>query len=152
MIDCPCKPGKACGRVRHPARFIEIAARPYAASERLEMSTKWAPSAQLTNAIARVEAQCKGGEMADWNTDSHLACIRYLVEECGSREKRKTKVKGKDGKEQELEVEFLVVDPAVLKMAFGVEAAFLGYASNAKKMLQEFGSVPKKAEKFSAYE
>jgi len=90
--------------------------------------------------------------MADWNTDSHLACIRYLVEECGSREKRKTKVKGKDGKEQELEVEFLVVDPAVLKMAFSVESAFLGYASNAKKMLQEFGSVPKKAEKFSAYE
>jgi hypothetical protein len=80
---------------------------------------KWSPSAKLTLAISKVEEQA--GALNDWGTGEHLACVRYLVHECI----------GVDGK----------VDKAALKDEFTKESAFLGYASNAKKMLVEYGTL-----------
>ena len=105
------------------------------------MSTKWTPSTKLALAIAHVEEQPPhNGELKTWGTREHLACGRYLVKECATVEKRK--VKGADGKESEKQ--YWLVDPAVLKEEVSKESAFLGYASNALKMLQAAKMVPEK--------
>ena len=77
---------------------------------------KWSPSTKLALALAKLEEQQTGGKgLVAYGTDEHLAVIRYLVNECLSP----------DGK----------LDSAELKKQFSTESAFLGYASNGKKML-----------------
>ena len=76
----------------------------------------WTPSAKLELAISKVAEQ-NGGELTDWGTGEHLACFRYLVHEHLDAE----------GK----------LDKVALRDAVNKESGFLGYASNAKKMLTE---------------
>lgn len=107
------------------------------------MADKWKMHAITTLAIARLEAQSKGSELVEYGTPEHLAVIRYGVLEC-CREIPGPKVPklAKDGKPElengkpvMLDSTVLALDAKKLKDWFKDEAAFLGYASNAKKML-----------------
>ena len=91
---------------------------------------KWYPSNTLAQAISRLEAQ-NGGSLKKYGTREHLAVIRYLVEECAP-----------DGK----------LDKAKLKLTFSIEDGFLGYASNAKKMLRDAELLPAGAPSSDEYE
>lgn len=91
----------------------------------------WSPSAKLALALSKLESQ-QGGSLVEYGTNEHLAVVRYLVaEHCD-----------KDGK----------LNQAALKADFAVESAFLGYASNAKKMLVAAKLLPENGAKASGYE
>ena len=91
--------------------------------------TKWSPSALLARAIGRIEAQ-SNGKLDDWGSAEHISCCRYLVEEAC----------------QAAKIPLSAQQIAAIKTTYDQEYEFLGYASNAKKKLVEFGSLtPKKA-------
>lgn len=94
---------------------------------------KWSPSTKLALAIAPIEETQteKFGSFKKYGTTEHLAIIRKLVVECATA--------AGIGKEAAEKLE------AEVRKEFAAEAAFLGYASNAKKMLQELGSLDKNA-------
>lgn len=79
------------------------------------MAEKWTMHEITEKAIVRLEEQSKDSELSEYGTPEHLAVIRYGVMECCDS----------NG----------VLDKEKLKSWFSKESAFLGYASNAKKML-----------------
>ena len=91
------------------------------------MATKWTASAKLDLAIAKLEEQQPDNALTQYGTNEHLAIVRYLVHECLDA----------NGK----------LDKAMLKAEFKAMDTFLGYASNAKKLLIERGTLPASAAK-----
>lgn len=95
---------------------------------------KWSPSAKLALAIAKLEEQ-QGGSLVEYGTAEHLAVVRYLVNEhC------KKNAAGES-----------ILDMAGLKTDFALESAFLGYASNGKKMLITAKLLPENASGSKGY-
>lgn len=116
------------------------------------MATKWVPAKLTEDAIVRLEGQMLDSQLVEYGTPEHLAVIRYGVEACCSVRKTKVAKLGKDGKPElangapvMIDGEEFVLDRAKLRDWFAAEAAFLGYASNAKKMLIENGTLDAKA-------
>lgn len=93
---------------------------------------KWTPSAKLALALSKLDEQQGGKGIVTYGTDEHLAVVRYLVQECCDA----------TGK----------LDRALLKAEFGTESAFLGYASNGKKMLIAAKLLPDGGAKAAGYE
>lgn len=89
---------------------------------------KWTPSNALALAIAKVEEQA-GGELRNWGTNEHLACLRYFIQSFA-----------KDGK---IEAAELAAKGSIGKALLD-ESSFWAFASNAKKMLEEYGSLTAK--------
>ena len=86
----------------------------------------------LARAIGRLEEQ-SNGSLSDWGTPEHIACARYLAEEACMVAK----------------VQLSAQQIAAIKAAFDQETDFLGYASNAKKKLIEFGSLKPAKQKYA---
>lgn len=116
------------------------------------MPTKWVPNAITELAIAKLEEQMPDMALVEYGTPEHLAVVRYGTLECCEKRPAKVPVLEKDGKPklvngvpELIDGEELVLNMPKLKAWFEAESAFLGYASNAKKMLIEHGSLDKKA-------
>lgn len=116
------------------------------------MPTKWVPNAITELAIAKLEEQMPDMALIEYGTPEHLAVVRYGTLECCEARSVKVPKLAKDGKPElengqpvMVDGTELVLNMPKLKAWFEAESAFLGYASNAKKMLIEHGSLDKKA-------
>jgi hypothetical protein len=97
---------------------------------------KWSPSNLLALAIARLEEQTESGSLSKYGTNEHLAIARYLAHEAC----------------REAGCELSPDQKSAIRKAFGAEETFLGYASNAKKLLIEAGTLGKDSTPDSGYE